>query len=111
MSLLWTSRKTRCRVSRRPLHRLRYLGTSRHDVPRFMYYTLYGRRKRKAGLARSTTATSVRPAHLTGDKLRATIRFSFPPLDGARIVIVNFLDSVTKRIDIEADHLLRQTPD
>ena len=85
---LWTSEETRFGFQK-ALHRLRPRNT-RHDVPRFMYYTL--RAAAKGNAFNDGHLSTI--AHLTGDKLRAH-RFPFPPL-AEQESLVNFLDSVTK---------------
>ena len=97
---LWTSEETRFGFQK-ALHRLRPRNTS-HDVPRFMYYTL--RAAAKGNAFNDGHLSTI--AHLTGDKLRAH-RFPFPPL-AEQESLVNFLDSVTKRIDQGISATLRQ---
>ena len=97
---LWTSEETRFGFQK-ALHRLRPRNT-RHDVPRFMYYTL--RAAAKGNAFNDGHLSTI--AHLTGDKLRAH-RFPFPPL-AEQESLVNFLDSVTKRIDQGISATLRQ---
>ena len=97
---LWTSEETRFGFQK-ALHRLRPRNT-RHDVPRFMYYTL--RAAAKGNAFNDGHLSTI--AHLTGDKLRAH-RFPFPPL-AEQESLVNFLDSVTKRIDQGVSATLRQ---